>query len=239
MQDTTLQASCSDLLLSLVNSLLSVSGPVLTVPVSLTNDWKPSWPASHTPTDVVLHVHNGYVAWPAFVKDVIRLAPCHGPGWWARAAFDGLCSTLQQEYPNKKLHITDLMKATCKIVPFHSQLVWCLGWQWQRMALSMLNDVKLSSDNFTITVVQPGDLCSHATQMDFHLVNYMESCQAAAKNHLCFGMSTDKATICGLGGGVQGTQFSIPGNFIMYAAPQARAFFVCVQLVVMVLLTSS
>ena len=220
-----MQASSSDLLLSLVNSLLSVTGPVLTVPVSLTNDWKPHWPAAHTPADAVLQVYDGYVAWPAFVKDVIRLAPCHGPGWWAADAFGILCATLQKEYPNKKLHITDLMKATCTIVPFHSQLVWFLGWQWQRMALSMLNDVKLSLDNFTITIVQHSELCEHATQMDFQLVNYMEACQAVAKNNLCFGMSTDKASICGLGGGVQGTQFSIPGNYIIYAPPQAIQLF--------------
>ena len=144
MVDTELQASSSDLLLSLVDGLLSVTGPLLTVPVRLTNDWKPSWPAVHAPADVVLQVHNGYVAWPAFVKAVKDVAPCHGRGWWAADVFDGICSTLQKEYPNKKLHITDLMKATCTIVPLHSQLVWYLGWQWQRMALSMLNEVKKS-----------------------------------------------------------------------------------------------
>ena len=63
------------------------------------------------------------------------------------------------------------------------------------MALAMLKDAKKTLDAFSISVVPDDDLCNHATAMDFMLVNYMEACLATSKNHLAFGMSTDKASV--------------------------------------------
>ena len=206
----------------------------MNVPVKLTKDWSPQWPVAHTPSDVMLQMHNGYVLWPAFVADVTSIAAAHGNGWWSADEFGEFCAELKTDYPNM-LHITDLLRASCHIAPLHSQLVWHLGWIWQSMALRMLKDEKLTLDTFSIRFVRPDELMNTASDMDVQLVHYMEASLAASKNLLCFGMSTDKASICGLGGGVQCSQFSIPGNVIIYAAPQAPLLFVL--FVVMVLLT--
>ena len=210
--------------MSIINSLLSVNGQkVLSVAVNFTAEWEPKWPCATTNPDVILLVQHGYVKWMDFEKDVRKVAKSFQKGWWSDPDFEELSKALKKNGPNK-VHIVDLLRATCSIPSFHSQLLWHLGWLWQAMALAMLKDDKKQLDNFSISAVSVGDLCNHAMAMDVMLVDYMEACCAASKNTLNFGMSTDKASLCGLGGGVQGTQFSLPGNVVMYAPPQASFF---------------
>ena len=222
--------------MAIINSLLSAHGQaVLSVAVKFTAEWEPKWPCAPTEADVILFVQHGHVKWKEFEKDVRNVAKSFEKGWWSDPHFEELSKALKKECPNK-VHIVDLLRATCSIPSFHSQLLWHLGWLWQAMALAMLNDDKKQLDNFSISAVSVGDMCNHAMAMDVMLVDYMEACCAASKNTLNFGMSTDKASLCGLGGGVQGTQFSLPGNVVMYAPPQAS---LCLfNLVVMVLLSA-
>ena len=152
-----MRASASDLLLSLVYLARWSTLP----------NWTPQWPAAPTPGDVVLDMHNGVMHWPAFAADAKRIRGAHGVGWWSGEDFDEFCAN----FGGPRLHITSLLQATCMdhVVSLHIQLLRSLGWTWQSMALNMLNDEKLNLDNFSIRVLQPGELCEGASQMDFLL----------------------------------------------------------------------
>ena len=72
-----------------------------------------------------------------------------------------------------------------------------------------------------ISVVEDTELMNSAVQMDMQLCNYMHCSKIASNGQLCFGLATDKASVCGLGSGVQTTICSLPGNLAIYAPPQA------------------
>ena len=221
------RSSAAAMLSAIVADVLVVSPSEISFPIFMQLDWKPEWPRPFAVCDVILPIFHGRIQWTRFVEQVRAKAVILGAGWWSGDAFDQLDTDMRG-----KTALTDLLQATCAtpcLLSLHAQLVWAIGWTWQQLVIGLHTDKTKVHQSLCCYEVKDEDLMGCATDMDIHLGSYIYCSQVATSGVLHFNCSTDKASMCGLGSGVQGTIFTVPGNLAILSPPQALLFLsVCV-----------
>ena len=204
---------------SIVADVMVVSPREINLGILLQQDRQPQLPKAVQAPDVVLQIIDGKLQWRKFVVCVKSQRYILGSGWWSDESLDELDSAM-----HCKSSMTELLQATCGSMVFssvHAQLIWALGWTWQQLVVGLHKDSTRRHPSLQCHEVEEADLMGCAVDMDNQLANYMMCSQQATCGLLRFNCSTDKAGICGLGSGVQGTVWTVAWNLAILSPPQA------------------
>ena len=179
--------------------------PAFNIPIHLLAGWLPSWPTRQPECHLHLVVSDGIVCWESFSEQATLLGLGLQHGWWK------CLQDIDDRIHHGGMSLAQLLMHTsinADLEPFHAQLVWYVGWQWQSVATVVLKG-NLAHPSIQVSEVSGDDLFGAPNQMDWQLENYLATSRRHASGQLFFTGATDKATVCGLGSGVQTTVFGL------------------------------
>ena len=189
----------------------------LAVPIDLDTSWAVLWPRPQVPKLLcVLQVDSkGVVLLAPFLLEV-RSQNCPEGHWSKSSDFQRVCTEL-----GSCPFVADLFQAVAsvqKLSLLRLQLLWQLGARLQETISTCLTKPQ---GVLKVKVVSMEDSMDSAPVMDFKLVRYVASTRAVSAGQKNFSLATDKASVCGLGAGVQNLIFGLPSNIAFVGVPQA------------------
>ena len=123
---------------------------------------------------------------------------------------------------NDKTQLLDVLKQAsgAQSCTLFDQILWACGHQLQKLVKAMLKG-KASSPWLSAKKVDMSDLLACPNLLDRHLVRYIDVCKGLMHGQTNISCATDKASVCGLGSGLQNTVFALPDNRAIFSSPQA------------------
>lgn len=211
-----------DLLKALLLCLCKDMGG-LKVPIDIDASWKVIWPRplGHWKMEVLVVGVDGMVDLASWVKAVTERHPTSRMTWWHTSALSQLLAETDS------LFLWDIFRATCVKKRFrglHEQLVWRLG-QLMESLFSELASEKRKKQSVSFAHDSFADIFEQAHTMDRKLAEYVLAGRCIAQNLSlrAFSVATDKASVGGLGAGLQNSIFTLGASGIaVLAVPQAR-----------------
>lgn len=200
------KTACDELLQALVTGV-SGGGQGFSLPIDLEAQWNIPWPrpAAHGKT-VLLEVDgSGNVKLREWLAQVFDQHPASQHMWWSRPKLSKFADRLDSCDLATLLKVAFADKA---MLGFFKQLVWLLGQRLQDLALQSLDgqttSLQVAYDKFEAALDCP-------IVMDRKLVEYVEASKAFCKQvrSRTYSVATDKASVGGLGSGLQTTVFVV------------------------------
>ena len=213
----------------LVKALLAIAlgGNVKEVEVSMEQPWSIKWPRPHTAERVfpLFLLPGCLVALGGFFRATKSIAHRVQGAWFTSTAWDFAMETLgEQPTFCDFLVFTSGEKAPR---PLYLQLIWWAGCRAQDLNGAAAKMKESRSPLFAVTVKSLAGCLDNRREMDRRLAIYVRNCKEACQGHRNLSVCTDKASVCGLGSGIQGSIFVISAtNQAILATPQAL-FLVC------------
>ena len=191
--------------------------------VDLEKDWQPIWPRPrpHWKSETLVIDATGICELDGFIETVTKNHACRKGLWWHEASLARLVSDLES---TKVWHLIASTAVSNTLQSLHCQLVWDLGCALQRHLLGLAKEKGKSKSLFRFAAEGFSDISLDASHtMDRKLVEYVEVGKAALQrlNLRSISLCTDKASVGGLGSGLQNTIFTLgsSGKAIL-AVPQ-------------------
>lgn len=197
----------------------SLQGIELTI--ELVREWQSPWPRPPAQWNAVVQSvrEDGLCDLEDWVDRVAQDHPAPGRQWWSEASLLRLIASL------KSGSLWDLIAGTAMTKGFealHLQLIWDLGMRLQGLLLeSVLKKVTLRGIGLRREAFS--DIEGQAHTMDRKLAEYVASARAfaASLQVRCISLCTDKASVCGLGAGLQNTVFTVGDSGVaIFGVPQ-------------------
>ena len=199
----------------------------ITIPIALEKSWLVQWPRPDPQLRAVTLVIDsaGICDLQSWCASTTQDFPCSNKDWWHTAQLTRLCSEVSS------VSIWDLLSHTCvtrSLQVLHLQLLWSLGMQFQKCLYDVTKqtvaprDISISTEDFT-------EIMDNPAVMDRKLAEYVVSGRsfAASLSLRAYSSATDKASVCGLGAGLQNTIFTLGSSgCAVFACPQAGLLFV-------------
>jgi hypothetical protein len=220
--------ACNAVLRGLL-SALCLTRQGITIPIALEKSWLVQWPRPDPQLRAVtlLIDSQGICDLQSWCTSTTQDFPCRNIDWWHKAQLSRLCSEVYST------SIWDLFSHTCvtrSLNVLHVQLLWSLGMQLQKCLYDVTKktvaprDISISTEDFT-------EIMDNPAVMDRKLAEYVVSGRsfAASLSLRAYSSATDKASVCGLGAGLQNTIFTLGSSgCAVFACPQAR-FLACFE----------
>lgn len=208
--------ACSELLLALMDLVKPESGS-LSIDISISSEWRIKWPR---PPDqgrlLALQIDaDGHTNIQRFVDEAKAKFPAKAGQWWHERHLERFLQELHS------YSIYDIFKSAAANKQFHilhKQLVWALGYH-----LEVLFRGSVGKGGMTIREPDFEQVLDSAPLMDRKLVQYVLAGRrtAEALKLRSFSLCTDKASVGGLGGGLQNTIFVLgASNIALFGIPQ-------------------
>lgn len=219
VQDTH-RASALDTLSALL-AVVGGAGDASEVEMSMELAWAIPWPRPGVPVQPrsLCIAVGGIVALGAFFRATRAVRSPDGKGWWLSKAFQQLCMEL-----GDKPTLRELLLASCEapiLRPFYLQVLWWVGGKVQQAIVDTLEGRK-KGDALQAKSKSMADCLDNQPEMDRRLAVYVRCGREAAAAHRNVSLATDKAAVCGLGSGVQGSIFVLGRtNKAILGVPQA------------------
>lgn len=200
------KAACDELLRALVGGLVH-EGQGFGVPIDLEANWQIPWPRPpvHGKTVVLDVGGDGIAKVREWLAVVVAQHPAPGNMWWSSQKLSKFVDRLES------FDLVALLKACFAekhLLDLFKQLIWLLGQRLQDHFLAALDDkaspIAVAYDSFEAALNCP-------LVMDRKLVEYVEAsksfCRQAGQR--TYAVATDKASVGGLGSGLQTTIFVV------------------------------
>lgn len=186
--------------------------------IDLSLDWVVKWPRPMEPRQPAPMFVDafGQLLLGRWVQDVTeqRCLPAHH--WFRSREFATMVSELGPE-PRLSEVLAQCMQVKA-LGPLFRHLLWHIGAAVQQAVLSA---AKSATRHVTVRMPGIGDaLASGAEQCDVQLLRYIRAAQQVGKDQTNYSLCTDKAAVCGLGGGVQNEIFGLQPNLGIIGVPQ-------------------
>lgn len=209
---------------SLLRCALPVEGQALTIQVELLLEWVPLWPAppqqgAQLPLDIS---DDGTCKLEGFAQRACMMPkPSGKPCWWKGplAALVKGCGLRPQLLEVLRHASNDKNMQT-----FYGQLLWGIGSALQAVVVQASRGAAPAHGLLEVALKSTAKSLDDNLTMDRQLVAYQNCCRQRAAPHSNFSCCTDKASVCGLGSGLQSTIFVLPTNEALVAAPQVSCF---------------
>lgn len=180
----------------------------LEVPIELEREWQVTWPRPPTPWKVeTLRIDSAGLcdieSWIGFASS--RHTSKRGD-WRQEDRLIRLAGSL------KSVAVWDFFEFVCFSKGFktlHKQLLWTLGMRLQS-ALCLVAEGKREGKGIGMKEVKFSQIMEQPHVMDRKLLEYITAAELYAKGLVskCISLATDKASVCGLGVGLQSTMSS-------------------------------
>lgn len=216
------RAACLEFLTSVIGVVCQENGGI-EVPIVLDDSWNVPWPRPQVKASgvVLTCTAEGFVDLGGFCADLAQRSASRS-NWWHQSRLIACWGTATGTM--SIVRFVTLTINSGKAAPFAKQLVWHLGWAFQAACLKAIAGGEAQVAGLQITGNSFLEVLTQAPLLDRMLVQYTESCRAKVrelKTHH-FSCSTDKASVCGLGAGLQATLIGLGGtNLVVQAVPQA------------------
>lgn len=203
---------CLSALLCMV--LEAVGG--LAIPIDLQETWDIVWPrpSPHWKCELLSVGADGTVNFLDWVDRLKQRHPASPRQWWHEKHL----RTLSGDSPS--LTLLDLFVGVCsgkRFLPFFKQVLWALG---QALQAEILKGAR-GQGEFEVELETFANVLQDGPALDRKLVSYVLAGQEMARqlNLRSFSCATDKASVGGLGAGVQGSLFVLGSSNICVVAP--------------------
>lgn len=219
---STHRIASAELLLSLLDAARGSSAGASVLRVSLVENWSIAWPRPDIGEHEVSLVWNadGMLDMQGWVAQVKASHPCAKKCWWHAQRLETWIASL----PSFTIYdVLTQSSVTKGLGVLHKQLNWQVG----QMLETLAGQVTKGNRRFVMVVRDMSfeDAFDSAAKLDLKLVRYVESgvrC-AAANNIRSISLCTDKASVGGLGGGVQSAIFVLgESNIGIVGVPQVH-----------------
>lgn len=217
LKDDEARISSADFLQALC-LLVSRQGHAFVLTIDLSLDWAVKWPRPmevKQPATMLVDAFGraSFGKWVADVESQHRSPTNH---WFHSRVFAQLASALGPEPRLADLFAQSMQEKVLSLL--FRQLLWHIGTAVQQTLQSVMTP---KSRQIVVRVPGLGDaLSAGAEQWDVQLLRYNRAAQQAAKHQNNFSLCTDKAAVCGLGGGVQNVIFGLLPNLGIIGIPQ-------------------
>lgn len=222
LNDPKHRMASAELLLSLLDAARGSSAGASVLWVSLVGNWSIAWPRPDFGEHEVSLVWNadGMLDMQGWVAQVKASHPCAKKCWWHAQQLETWIASL----PSFTIYdVLTQSSVTKGLGVLHTQLTWQVGQMLETLAGQVTKGNRRSV--MVVRDMSFEDAFDSAAKLDLKLVRYVESGvrRAAANNIRSISLCTDKASVGGLGGGVQSTVFVLgESNIGIVGVPQVH-----------------
>lgn len=212
--------SAEDMLCELLRIVYPTPGSSVSIQLELVSEWVPTWPrpvhkGRYLPLELT---SSGEVVVDVFLQRLWAEAATLPKGCWRGPHLEKLGRRLGARA--SLLSLMTFCSLEDKLHPLFSQLLWYVGSSLQD---ELLRASRGCSSRVVVAMSKASDELGANTTMDRSLVAYMHCGRELCRDLEYLTLATDKASVCGLGSGVQSTIFVLPtSNHAIVAAPQAE-----------------
>lgn len=222
-EDPRHRQSCKELLDCFLELVLKDSGG-LTVHICVVGEWHVTWPRPENieiPTVQLAFACDGFVNVGSFMADLLRF-PSGRSDWWHHTKTQGCWGAGVDRTPLGGF--LGSLAGSVPMLPLLRQVVWHLGFALQSVLsrATMPNEKRVSGAE--ITQHDFVEALGNAALLDRMLVQYTESAKKKALelHTTSFSVSTDKASVGGLGGGLMASVIGLGhSGYAVLGVPQA------------------